>query len=74
MDLYLCEKPSQGRDLAKALGIRGNQPGYIGNQQTVVTWCIGHLLELYTPDDYNSQWKKWTLEQCAPYRPVKKGL
>ncbi|MBT4838825.1 MAG: DNA topoisomerase 3 [Methylococcales bacterium] len=63
MDLYLCEKPSQGRDLAKALGIRGNQPGYIGNQQTVVTWCIGHLLELYTPDDYNSQWKKWTLEQ-----------
>ncbi|QGP57084.1 DNA topoisomerase III (plasmid) [Piscirickettsia salmonis] len=48
MNLYICEKPSQAKELAKAIGItlRGN--GYFHNCDTQITWAVGHLLELYT--------------------------
>lgn len=62
MQLYLCEKPSQGADLAKVLGVNGRYDGYIGQGDVRVTWCIGHLLELFSPDDYCPEWKRWDLK------------
>lgn len=64
MKLYICEKPSQGRDYAKALGIKGgSKEGYIESGDTRITWCIGHLLTPYDPNDYDENLKKWSLKQ-----------
>jgi len=61
MDLYLCEKPSQAKDLAQVLRVNQRQQGYFGTQQTLVTWCIGHLLEQCPPDAYAAKWKRWSV-------------
>lgn len=60
MSLYICEKPSQGRDLAKILGISGGGDGFIGNNEDKVTWAIGHMLTLFKPEDYSEKWS-WKL-------------
>lgn len=71
MDLYLCEKPSQGRDLAKVLGATRSNEGQLHNGNgTVVTWAYGHLLEEAEPEDYNSDLKAWRLE-TLPIIPEK---
>ena len=60
--LILTEKPSVARDFALALGGgSGNQDGFIENEAYVITWAIGHLLAPFDPEDYDSQYKKWTL-------------
>ncbi|MCU7938003.1 MAG: DNA topoisomerase III [gamma proteobacterium symbiont of Bathyaustriella thionipta] len=60
-ELYLCEKPSQGRDIAKALGVRQRSDGYFQGDGLFVSWCIGHLLEMIPPDGYDSRYKRWSL-------------
>lgn len=63
MRLYICEKPKQGRAYASALNApKGQGKGFIdcGND-TYVTWCIGHLLESFEPQDYGEEYKKWGL-------------
>lgn len=62
MDLYICEKPNQGRDLAKILKCTKRHEGYLTNDSQIVTWCVGHLLELLEPDDYDSKYKKWNIQ------------
>lgn len=62
MRLFLCEKPSQGRDIAKVLGISGRGDGCIQGDNLVVTWCVGHLLETAPPETYDAAYKKWALE------------
>lgn len=53
MRLYLCEKPSQAKDIAAVLGASRRGDGcWLGNGVTV-TWCIGHLLETAPPDAYD---------------------
>ena len=61
MDLYICEKPSQARDLSEALGASVSKSGYrtTPDGNTAVTWCLGHLLELYEPQQYDERYKKW---------------
>ena len=67
--LYLCEKPSQARDIAKVLGAFQRHDGYIsGNNNVVVTWCFGHLLEMAEPHAYGEQYKRWFLA-CLPIIP-----
>ncbi len=61
MQLYLCEKPSQGRDIARALGANQRNDGYLQNSQVIVSWCIGHLLEIQPPDAYDPRYKRWSL-------------
>ncbi|MEO5377482.1 MAG: DNA topoisomerase 3 [Magnetococcus sp. DMHC-6] len=61
MILYLCEKPSQARDIASVLGATGKRDGYLEGSGSQVTWCIGHLLELLSPDAYKPEWKTWQL-------------
>ena len=60
--LYLCEKPSQAKDVAAVLKINTRKDGYFENNKTVVTWCIGHLLEMANPHDYDMKYKKWSFE------------
>lgn len=63
MRLFLCEKPSQGRDIAKVLGATRRGEGCLIGTQTTVTWCIGHLLETAPPEAYGAQYKNWSLDQ-----------
>ena len=63
MDLYICEKPSQAKDLAGVMKASQRGDGFLhdgGNR--VITWAFGHLLELYMPDDYDERYKSWSLE------------
>ena len=46
MKLVIAEKPSVGAALAKALGAREKKKGYIGGDDLIVSWCVGHLVEL----------------------------
>ncbi len=62
MRVFLCEKPSQGKDIARVLGATGRGEGCIRGQGVAVTWGIGHLLEQAPPEGYDPQLKAWTLE------------
>ncbi|MBF0358420.1 MAG: DNA topoisomerase III [Magnetococcales bacterium] len=62
MILYLCEKPSQARDISRVLGVTTRRDGYFDGPAIQVTWCIGHLLEMIVPDGYKSEWKQWRLD------------
>ncbi|ROM50884.1 DNA topoisomerase III [Pseudomonas rhodesiae] len=62
MHLFLCEKPSQGRDIAKVLGATRRGDGCLIGPETTVTWCIGHLLETAPPEAYGTQYKNWSLD------------
>ena len=76
MQLVIAEKPSVARDLARVLGIRGAGKHAIEGSGRVVTWCIGHLVELEEPAAYQPAWKAWRLDTLpmlpAPFklRPV----
>ncbi len=60
--LYLCEKPSQAKDIARVLGANQRNNGYFEGNGAIVTWCFGHLLEMAAPDDYDPALKSWTME------------
>lgn len=65
----LCEKPSQARDIANVLGARQREEGFIEGNGYVVTWCLGHLLELAPPESYQANIKPWRLE-ALPVMPT----
>lgn len=60
--VVIAEKPSVGRDIAKVLGCKKNGNGFIEGDRYVVTWALGHLIELCTPESYGDQWKEWKME------------
>ena len=62
MQLYICEKPSQARDISRVLGVRQQGEGCLIGQECIVTWCFGHLLEMAAPDQYDESLKRWSLE------------
>ncbi len=59
MLLIITEKPSVGRDIAKALGVGKRGDGYLFNEKYYITWAVGHLVTLFDPDDYDKALKKW---------------
>lgn len=61
MKLFLCEKPSQGRDIARILGATQRGDGCLTGKDITVTWGFGHLLEAESPEGYDVKYKKWTL-------------
>lgn len=69
MRLFLCEKPSQGRDIARVLGATRRGDGCLIGADSIVTWCIGHLLETAPPEAYDAQYKSWSLDHL-PIIPV----
>lgn len=62
MRLYLCEKPSQGKDIARVLGAHQRGQGCCIGHELTVTWCIGHLVEAAEPQAYGERYKRWSLE------------
>lgn len=60
--VFLCEKPSQARDIAGVLGARQRGDGCLRGDGVAVTWAIGHLLEQVAPEDYDAVWKRWALD------------
>ncbi|MCM2462522.1 DNA topoisomerase III [Pseudomonas sp. CG7] len=61
MQLYLCEKPSQAKDIAAVLGATRRGDGCWLGPGITVTWCIGPLLEPAPPDAYDARYKRWVL-------------
>jgi DNA topoisomerase-3 len=60
--LVLAEKPSVGRDLTRALpGQFAKHEGYLESDSHVVTWAVGHLVQLAEPDEYDAKYKKWRM-------------
>lgn len=60
--LVLAEKPSVARDIARVLKCFNKQNGYIEGNKYVVTWALGHLVTLSTPEVYDDKYKNWRLE------------
>ena len=68
-NLYIAEKPSVAREFAKALKINGgSKNGYIESEDSVVTWCVGHLVTMSYPEVYDPALKKWSVE-TLPFLP-----
>ncbi|MEV8581648.1 DNA topoisomerase III [Pseudomonas aeruginosa] len=63
MRVYLCEKPSQGKDIGRILGATQSGNGCISGAGVTVTWCIGHLVEAAAPEAYDERFKRWSIEQ-----------
>ncbi|MDX6512336.1 MAG: topoisomerase [Gaiellaceae bacterium] len=60
--LIIAEKPSVGRDLSTALpGTFEKNEGWLESDEYVITWAVGHLVELSQPEDYDEKWKKWRM-------------
>src|SRR6266571_2368437 len=59
--VIITEKPSMGRAVAAALGATTRRTGYLEGGSDLVTWCVGHLVELDAPEAYNPAWKQWRL-------------
>lgn len=67
--LFIAEKPSVAQEFAKIFGVnakRGN--GYLESGDTIVTWCVGHLVTMSYPEAYDSALKKWSYE-TLPFLP-----
>ena len=62
MKLVIAEKPSVAQTLAKVLGANKHQDGYLEGGGYLVSWCVGHLVELSPPERYDERYAKWRLE------------
>ena len=60
MKLVLAEKPSVAQSIAKVLGATKREDGYIEGNGYIVSWCVGHLVELAEPEAYDAKYSKWT--------------
>ncbi|MGN0436388.1 MAG: DNA topoisomerase [Wujia sp.] len=73
-NLYIAEKPSVAREFAKALGVKGadsagGKDGYIETGDSVITWCVGHLVKLSYPEVYDASLKRWSMD-TIPFIPT----
>lgn len=71
--LVLAEKPSVAREIARVLGCTQTHKSYIEGPKYIVTWALGHLIELKMPEHYDTKYKQWNLEDL-PIIPDKMGL
>ena len=60
--VVLAEKPSVARDIARVLGCNKKGDGYLEGNNYIVTWALGHLVTLATPDQYDAKYKTWRME------------
>ena len=70
MKLVICEKPSVAISIAKVIGATGRQDGYYEGGGYIVSWCVGHLIQMASPLAYNEKYGKWRLEDL-PIIPSK---
>ena len=67
--LYIAEKPSVAQEFAKALHINTQRKdGYLESAEAIVTWCVGHLVTMSYPEEYDPALKRWSLE-TLPFIP-----
>ena len=59
MKLVIAEKPSVAQSLAKVIGANQKKDGYLEGNGYIVSWCVGHLIELANPEHYDEKYKKW---------------
>ena len=68
-NLFIAEKPSVAKEFAKVLNVNGNaSKGYLESDNSVVTWCVGHLVTMSYPEVYDAALKKWSF-QTLPFIP-----
>lgn len=63
MQLVITEKPSVAKSIAQVLHATEAKNGYLQGDGYLVSWCVGHLVELASADSYREEWKKWSYEQ-----------
>ena len=67
--LFIAEKPSVAQEFAKALKVQtARHDGYLESENTIVTWCVGHLVTMSYPEKYDESLKRWSLE-TLPFLP-----
>lgn len=67
--LFIAEKPSVAQEFAKALKVQtSRKDGYLESENTVITWCVGHLVTMSYPEKYDEKLKKWSLD-TLPFLP-----
>lgn len=67
--LFIAEKPSVAKEFANALKINtASRDGYLESQDTIVTWCVGHLVTMSYPEAYDEKYKRWSF-QTIPFLP-----
>ena len=62
MKLVIAEKPSVAQSLARVIGADKRRDGYLEGGEYLVSWCVGHLVELSAPERYDERFAKWRLE------------
>lgn len=62
MQLVIAEKPSVAQAIAGVLGANQKKEGYTEGNGYIVSWCVGHLVELAQPERYTEDWKKWSYD------------
>ena len=62
MKLVIAEKPSVAQSIAKVIGATDRQDGYLEGNGYIVSWCVGHLVELAQPEFYDEKYSKWRYE------------
>lgn len=65
MKLVLAEKPSVAQSIAKVLGATKREDGYLEGNGYVVSWCVGHLVELSQPEAYDEKYNKWAYPEMV---------
>ncbi len=69
--LYISEKPSVAQEFAKALHVNAKKKdGFMESEDSIITWCVGHLVTMSYPECYDPAYKKWSLE-TLPFVPDK---
>lgn len=67
--LFIAEKPSVAREFARALQLNTkNRDGYMESENTIITWCVGHLVTMSYPEAYDEKYKRWSLD-TIPFIP-----
>lgn len=61
MKLIVTEKPSVAKDIARVLNINASRDGYMENRDYIITWCVGHLIQLAYPEEYDLRYKRWNI-------------
>ena len=61
-NLVIAEKPSMAQSIAKVLGCTGRRDGYLEGNGYLVSWCVGHLVGLAQPEEYDGKYETWKKE------------
>ena len=70
MKLIVTEKPSVAKDIARVLNVKVQRDGYMENNEYIITWCVGHLIQLAYPEEYDLKFKRWNIRDL-PILPRK---